>query len=175
MKNFDFNEFDEVHGMKFAQFWQRTWGGPRAGRGDMSTIILHLLLEKRMHGYEIIRTLEDKSHGMWRPSAGSIYPTLQFLEEQELVESHDENGKKVYALTKKGHIEARTTESANPWENRNHAGSFVKENRQYIHQLIVSMKRLAIDGNEEAHQELSSILKEMLEKVQNLEIKHRHE
>jgi len=64
--------------------------------------ILELLLEKPMHGYEIISTLEEKSHGMWRPSAGSIYPTLQLLEEKDLVTSETKNGKKVYTITKQG-------------------------------------------------------------------------
>ena len=132
MKNFNFDDFEEAQGMRFAHFWHRAWGSPRAGRGDISTIILHLLTEKPMHGYEIIRTLEEKSRGMWRPSAGSIYPTLQYLEEQELVSSREEGGKKIYTLTDKGHSEAKNTENANPWETGSNIGSFVKENRQYI-------------------------------------------
>ncbi len=77
-------------------------GGFRARRGMIEPAILELLLEKPMHGYEVISQLEEKSNGMWRPSAGSIYPTLQLLEEKELVESSEKDGKKVYTLTDKG-------------------------------------------------------------------------
>jgi DNA-binding PadR family transcriptional regulator len=81
-------------------------GGRRAKRGDIRPLILMLLKDKPMHGYEIISALEERSHGFWRPSAGTIYPNLQLLEEQELVTSNDENGKKTYSLTDKGKEEA---------------------------------------------------------------------
>src|ERR1700745_1834563 len=85
----------------------RGWYGYQAKRGDMSPILLRVLAEKPMHGYEIIRELEKKSHGFWRPSPGSVYPTLQLLEEQDLVTSRDEGGKKVYTLTDAGSEEAK--------------------------------------------------------------------
>src|SRR4051794_27621828 len=83
------------------------WRGlHRARWGDMSPIVLGLLKDRPMHGYEIIRQLEEKSHGFWRPSPGSIYPTLQMLEDQGLVTSREEDGKKVYALTPEGEQKA---------------------------------------------------------------------
>ena len=69
--------------------------------------ILRLLVEKPMHGYEIISTLEEKTHGLWRPSAGVVYPTLQLLEDQALVASQEQSGKRVYALTETGRAQAR--------------------------------------------------------------------
>src|SRR5262249_20971014 len=86
-------------------FFGGHWGRMQmlqARRGDMRGIILKALLERPMHGYEIIRSLEEASGGMWRPSPGSVYPMLQLLEEEELVTGRDENGKKVYALTETG-------------------------------------------------------------------------
>jgi len=84
----------------------RKLAGFRASRGMMEPAILDALSEKPMHGYEIISHLEEKSHGMWRPSAGSIYPTLQLLEEKELVEHVEQSGKKTYQLTHEGKVEA---------------------------------------------------------------------
>ena len=71
-------------------------------RGDLKYVILRLLKDKPMHGYEVMRALEDESGGWYRASAGSVYPTLQMLEDQGLVSSHDDAGKKVYTLTDAG-------------------------------------------------------------------------
>ncbi len=88
-------------------------GSFRAGRGMMEPAILSVLLDKPMHGYEIISTLEENSHGMWRPSAGSIYPTLQLLEEKGLLSSQEIDGKKVYNLTDEGQEAAAETKELN--------------------------------------------------------------
>lgn len=83
--------------------------GPfRAGRGMMEPAILSALAERPMHGYEIISYLEEKSHGIWRPSPGSVYPTLQLLEEKELVKYIEQDDKKTYELTKAGKKEVET-------------------------------------------------------------------
>src|SRR5262245_28773636 len=60
-------------------------GGPRVRRGNVRAAILALLAERPMHGYEMIQELEARTEGLWRPSPGSIYPTLQLLEDEELV------------------------------------------------------------------------------------------
>lgn len=82
------------------------FGAFRAGRGMMEPAILGALSERPMHGYEIITYMEEKSHGMWRPSPGSVYPTLQLLEEKGDVKASEENGKKIYALTDQGKVRA---------------------------------------------------------------------
>jgi DNA-binding PadR family transcriptional regulator len=71
-------------------------------KGDMKYVILDLLKEKPQYGYEIIRALEEQSHGFYRPSAGAVYPTLQMLEEMGHASSTDRDGKKVYAITNEG-------------------------------------------------------------------------
>jgi DNA-binding PadR family transcriptional regulator len=72
------------------------------GRGDVKFALLELLAERPMHGYEMMKALEAKSAGFYVPSAGTIYPTLQLLEDRELVTSSDTNGKKVYQITEAG-------------------------------------------------------------------------
>jgi len=104
------------HEQKFFPFFGGLFDRPRIQRGDMSPIILRVLLKEPMHGYQIIRTLEEKSHGFWRPSAGSVYPTLQLLTEQGLIRGTDIDGKIVYALTKAGEVAAKDTEDRHPWK-----------------------------------------------------------
>ncbi|HSL70201.1 MAG TPA: PadR family transcriptional regulator [Longimicrobiales bacterium] len=65
-------------------------------------MILRLLKERPMHGYEVMRALEEESGGWYRASAGSVYPTLQMLEDQGHVASQDQDGKKVYSITDAG-------------------------------------------------------------------------
>ena len=55
-----------------------------------------------MHGYEMIKEIEERSGGYWRPSAGSIYPTLQLLEEQGLIAGEEAEGKRLFSLTDEG-------------------------------------------------------------------------
>jgi DNA-binding PadR family transcriptional regulator len=78
-------------------------GGPRSvARGGIKFAILGLVKDKPRHGYDIIREMEESSGGLYSPSPGAVYPTLQALEDQDLVSSTTEEGKKVYAITEAG-------------------------------------------------------------------------
>lgn len=93
-------------------FWGRGWSewGPGRGRGrrqmfeagEIKFIILRLLKEKPRHGYEVIKALEERMAGCYTPSAGTVYPTLQMLEDQGYVRGVDQGGKKVYEITPEG-------------------------------------------------------------------------
>ena len=92
--------------------WGRRWGGfggffggPNErffGRGDLKYVILELLKDQPRHGYDIIRALEERMRGYYRPSPGSVYPTLQMLEDLGYVSSSQQEGKKVYTITDEG-------------------------------------------------------------------------
>ncbi|NUS83364.1 MAG: helix-turn-helix transcriptional regulator [Streptomyces sp.] len=99
-------------------FGGRGRGGPRgrARRGDVRASILALLRERPMHGYEMIQEIAERSAGAWRPSPGSVYPTLQLLEDEGLISSESEGGKKLFALTDEGRGEAEAGSRA-PWED----------------------------------------------------------
>jgi DNA-binding PadR family transcriptional regulator len=72
-------------------------------QGDLKYVILQLLAEKPRHGYEIIKALEEKSGGVYAPSAGAIYPTLTLLEDMGYATATQEDGgKKVYTITEAG-------------------------------------------------------------------------
>lgn len=72
------------------------------GAGDMKYVILKLLREKPRHGYEVMKELEERMHGCYSPSPGTVYPTLQWLEDEGLVVAREVDGKKVYEITDTG-------------------------------------------------------------------------
>jgi len=103
------------HGPGFGPgFGGHGFGGPghgrgpwaRAKRGDVRAAILLALSDEPMHGYQIMQQLEQRSGGAWRPSPGSVYPTLQLLEDQGLIKGEEAEGKRVFSLTEAGVAEA---------------------------------------------------------------------
>src|SRR5712692_9538495 len=82
--------------------WGQAPGERFFGRGDLKVVILELLTDQPRHGYDIIRALEDRMRGHYRPSPGSVYPTLQMLEDLGYVTSAQQEGKKVYTITDEG-------------------------------------------------------------------------
>ena len=80
----------------------RRWRQQIFESGEVKYVILRLLKEKPRHGYEVIKALEEKLGGWYTPSAGTIYPTLQLLEDQGYVRAVEEDGKKVYHITPEG-------------------------------------------------------------------------
>ncbi|WP_175410585.1 PadR family transcriptional regulator [Streptomyces sp. TRM64462] len=93
----------------------RGGGRGRARRGDVRASILALLKDRPMHGYEMIQEIAERTGGAWKPSPGSVYPTLQLLEDEGLISSESDGGKKLFALTEAGRTEAGSGPEA-PWE-----------------------------------------------------------
>lgn len=80
-------------------------GGPgrfRQRRGDIKFVLLELLKDEPHHGYELIKAMEQRSGGFYRPSPGVVYPTLQLLEDEGSVTSEMVDGKRVYTITDAG-------------------------------------------------------------------------
>lgn len=90
--------------------------GPALRRGGIRPLILAALAQKPMHGYEVIQALEAQSGGRWRPSAGSVYPTLQQLADEGLVTSEEIDGRRTYSLTDAGRAAAAAAPvGRSPW------------------------------------------------------------
>lgn len=110
-------EFGPGFGRGFARH-----GGPRRGRarrGDVRAAILDLLAEGTpSNGYQIIQTIADRTHGVWRPSAGSVYPALQQLEDEGLISPEGEGRSRLYTLTDEGraYAEAHADELRSSWD-----------------------------------------------------------
>lgn len=83
------------------------------GRGDVRAAVLTLLGEGPMHGYQLMRTVEERTKGMWKPSPGAIYPTLSQLEDEGLVRVTIDGGRKMAVLTEAG--QAYLGERASQW------------------------------------------------------------
>ena len=71
-------------------------------RGDLKFVILRLISKRPMHGYEVMKALEEESKGYYRPSPGSVYPTLQMLDDEGYVTVEEQKGKKTYTITDEG-------------------------------------------------------------------------
>jgi len=84
------------------RFFRGPWRESSFQKGDLKYVILDLLKDKPRHGYEVIRELEEMSHGLYTPSPGAVYPTLQMLEEMGYANAAERDGKKIYTITEGG-------------------------------------------------------------------------
>ncbi len=140
----------------------RPWG--RARRGDVRSAILALLAERPMHGYEIIAELSERTEGLWRPSPGSIYPTLQLLEDEGLitVQADDAGGKKRFSLTEEGQrASAEVAKGRAPWDQvaaGAPAGS--RALRHAVGRLMPVVGQVAMIGGLREYEEAAKILDE---------------
>lgn len=100
-------EFFGHGGFPFGGFGGHGFGGgrERLERGLLRHVILSVLKDGPAHGYEIIKHLEDRTHGRYSPSPGTLYPTLQYLEDLGLIRSEQQADKRVYQLTDAGREE----------------------------------------------------------------------
>jgi DNA-binding PadR family transcriptional regulator len=142
-------------------FGARGRGGPgfgprgrgRARRGDIRAALLTLLAERPMNGYEMIGELESRTHGVWRPSPGSIYPTLQALEDEGLVRSSDSGGKRAFELTEAGQEaqQASAQQGRAPWEAMNAETSDADLTLRDVLGHVMMATRQVADAGTEAH------------------------
>jgi DNA-binding PadR family transcriptional regulator len=92
-------------GMGFGRV--RGSGRERLVRGHLRMIVLEVIKERPRHGYDVIKAIEERFHGSYSPSAGSVYPLLLELEDQDFVTSSEESGKKTYSITRNGERELK--------------------------------------------------------------------
>jgi DNA-binding PadR family transcriptional regulator len=151
------------------------FGGPgergqrRGGRGQRPNVrpaILALLLERPMHGYEMIQELENRTGGIWRPSPGSIYPTLQLLEDEGLIEAEANGGRKRYTLTDAGRSEAETAAQNPPWAQfTDDTMSQVQDFRDAAFGIMSALKQVGFNGTPEQRTRALEILNETKRKL----------
>ena len=128
-------------------------------RGNVRAAILALLVERPMHGYEMMQELEARTDGVWRPSAGSIYPTLQMLEDEGLVKSEEIGDRRRYSLTDAGRDEAERRQGPPPWEESASAGEFPGgQLREAGFQVAAAVMQAAATGTDEQVAKVRDIL-----------------
>lgn len=139
-------------------------------RGDVRLALLDALLDGPAHGYELITRLEERSSGMWRPSAGSVYPTLQLLEEQGQISGRDEEGKRVFELTDSGRQEAEAVREArarSPF-GEGGFGEAHRNLRATLGQLGMAARQVAQVGDDDQISAANAVLVEARQKLYRL-------
>ena len=123
--------------------------GRRAGRGDIRAAILTLLAEEPMHGYQLIQVIAERSGGNWTPSPGSVYPTLQQLEDEGLIEpAASETGRRVFTLTDAGRAAVPAGDGKAPWEEAvGEADEPLMELRDLVQQVLAATRQVAQAGS----------------------------
>jgi DNA-binding PadR family transcriptional regulator len=140
-------------------------GRHRVRRGDVRSAVLALLDDRPMHGYEMIQELEERTGGRWRPSAGSIYPTLQLLEDEGLVKAEQVDDKRVFSLTDSGkEAVPERTEGQRPWEEGDEDSPRFAV-RSELFRTIGAAKQIARGDEDEQMTKAAEILKDARRKL----------
>jgi DNA-binding PadR family transcriptional regulator len=126
-----------------------------------------LLSERPMHGYEMLQELASRTQDLWRPSPGSLYPALQLLEDQGLVQSITSDGRRRFELTEAGRAEyAGRAAGPAPWETVVHAaGPGDTALRGTLRQVHVAISQVAEAGTEAQKAQAERLLSELRRQI----------
>jgi DNA-binding PadR family transcriptional regulator len=137
--------------------------GPRARRGDVRAAILDLLAEGNpWNGYQIIQEVAERTQGVWRPSAGSVYPALQQLEDEGLISPEGEGRRRMYTLTAEGqaYAEAHADELSRSWDAAGRADESALELGDMIRQVMMAVMEVRRAGSASQVAEARRVLAE---------------
>jgi DNA-binding PadR family transcriptional regulator len=144
--------------------WQ-PFAGPRARRGDVRAAVLTLLAERPMNGYQVIQEIKERSGGLWKPSSGAVYPALQQLEDEGLVQAGDHEGRRAFSLTAAGrtYVEEHPDELAAPWVERFEqfdldAGAQAMELRELAGQAIGAFMQVVLAGTPQQVEQAKQVI-----------------
>lgn len=185
MRHHDFSPQNERHqrgprgrgaAFPFGSDWDltREMGGPgqpgrrpgRRGRGrggDVRAAALLLLAEQPRHGYQLIQDIAERSEGRWTPSPGSIYPVLQQLEDEGLVEFERVDGRKTATLTDEGraYVDEHRDALGTPWDSpRGQDHEDVRDLAVALKGFIGAWKQVARDGTAEQREKATAVVVE---------------
>ncbi len=136
--------------------------GPRVRRGDVRAAVLDVLAVEPMNGYQVIQQIAARSHGGWKPSPGSVYPTISQLEDEGLVEGDAVEGRRTLRLTGEGedYVADHPDEMAAVWEPFDEAGDAAEEGgmKTVIGQVMSGVWQIMISGTAQQQAEAATIL-----------------
>lgn len=137
-------------------------------RGDVRAAILVLLDEQQANGYRLMQEIEQRSDGIWRPSPGSVYPALQQLEDEGLVQADAEKGRKTFSLTEDGtaYVEENREKLGEPWKGLGPEVSATDADYyKQIKPLLEAVKQVGQVGDEDAVARGAKVLAETRRKL----------
>jgi DNA-binding PadR family transcriptional regulator len=146
--------------------------GPKVRRGDVRAAILDMLKDEPLNGYQLISQIAERSGGRWKPSPGSVYPTIQQLEDEGLVEADDERGRRTLRLTEDGrrYVEEHADELAETWapfggptgeqDRQQGPGTEYSSLKPEIGQVMAAVWQIVTTGTDRQRREAINILVE---------------
>jgi DNA-binding PadR family transcriptional regulator len=146
-------------------------GRSKARRGDVRAALLALLAEEPRNGYQLIQEIEERSGGEWRPSPGAVYPALQQLTDEGLIEAEEHDGRRTFRLSESGraYVEAHADEVNAPWE------AMTSDVRDDVRELFgtagrtgAAVMQIVQTGSEEQVAQATQILSETRRKLYQL-------
>src|SRR5947207_4790567 len=141
-------------------------GRSRGRRGNVRAAILALLTERPMHGYEMIKEIDSRTGGVWSPSPGSVYPTLQLLEDEGLITSEESGGRKRFTLTEAGQPEATAAAADAPWnEFSEETVTSGQDTKDAIFGIMNALRQIGFEGTPEQWQRAVAVLQETKRKL----------
>jgi len=157
----------------FAQAGGAAARGPRVRRGDVRTAILDVLAVEPMNGYQIIQQIAERSGGAWKPSPGSVYPTVQQLEDEGLVEgTTDGGGRRLLRLTDAGrqYVEEHPDELADTWRPFEEGEDLTETHdlKPVIGQMMGAVWQVVVSGTRQQQAEAAEILADTRKRLYGL-------
>ena len=150
-------------------------GAPKVRRGDVRSAILDVLGAGPMNGYQVIQQIAERSNGLWKPSPGSVYPTIQQLEDEGLVEGTSPEGRRLLQLTDAGraYVEEHVDELAQTWrpfdQAQEGAGSEgTSDLKPVIGQVMGAVWQVITTGTRQQQAEAAEILSETRRRLYTL-------
>jgi len=149
--------------------------GPKVRRGDVRSAILDVLAQEPMNGYQIIQQIAERSGGAWKPSPGSVYPTVQQLEDEGLVEGQDSDGRRVLVLTEAGraYVEEHPDELQATWrpfdaDEPAASAPRVGDLKPVIGQVMGAVWQIMVSGTDQQRAEAAEVLGETRRRLYGL-------
>lgn len=140
---------------------------PRARRGDVRAALLVLLSEGSRNGYSLMQEIEERTDGVWRPSPGSVYPTLAQLEDEGLVRTHETDGRKEFAITDDGQkVVDERGDAPTPWDEVGaDAGAEHQELGHLIRQVAIASSQVLKGGTKPQIEQARDLLADTRKKL----------
>jgi DNA-binding PadR family transcriptional regulator len=156
-----------------AQAGHAAKGSPKVRRGDVRAAILDILATGPMNGYQVIQQIADRTDGVWKPSPGSVYPTIQQLEDEGLVEGATSEGRRLVQLTESGraYVAEHLEEMAETWRPFDEPGETTDGSpdlKPVIGQVMGAVWQVITSGTRQQQAEAAEILSETRRRLYTL-------